>query len=357
MTIPSICGKRPGVSREVVKRICSAGGLRSAVVVCALAGAMVSAGAQAAAVPRAVYGVTGSGWSTPTVLFRTNPIQDVSCPSASFCFAADDFGNAATWNGHAWHSAGVVGGQRFYMTLDDVTCVSASFCAAAVDSEAVTGEVLVTWNGKSWSAPSARIGSALSQHDVSCTSASFCIAVSSPNSATWNGSTWNPAPNLAETLTSPVNGVSCASPSFCVAVDESGRAVTWNGQSWSPPRKVTSEILSSVSCVSPSFCVAVNGNRQALRWNGKSWTHQVVITEGGGSFYVSCTSRSFCLSLHVGGEAATWNGQAWSKPSKAGFVISDQRYPDGLSCISPKLCAAAVDVGGGGAVSFWRRPT
>jgi hypothetical protein len=101
-------------------------------------------------------------------------LNSVSCPSASFCAAVDDAGNALIWNGKSWSSPTSIDPYNPTTGLGgdllSVSCASASFCAAVDNS----GRAL-TWNGTAWSSPqSIDTGSFLDS--VSCASASFCVA-------------------------------------------------------------------------------------------------------------------------------------------------------------------------------------
>ena len=72
-------------------------------------------------------------------------LTSVSCPSASFCVAVDNAGNALTYNGSSWSSPSNIDGSS---SINSVSCPSASFCIA-VDN---AGNAL-TYNGSSWSSP------------------------------------------------------------------------------------------------------------------------------------------------------------------------------------------------------------
>ena len=136
-----------------------------------------------------------------------------------------------------------------------MSCPSASFCAAVDDF----GNVL-TYNG-SWSGPT-NIDSANPLSSVSCPSASFCVAVDAQgNALTYNGS-WSGPTNVDS---APLDSVSCPTASFCAAVAYQGSVVTYNGTSWSAPTNIDStDDLSSVSCATASFCAAVDFSGNVL---------------------------------------------------------------------------------------------
>ncbi len=100
-----------------------------------------------------------SSWSAPVAIDGADTLTSVSCPSASFCVAVDDSGNALTFNGSSWSAPTSIDMHVLY----SVSCTSASFCAA-VD----LGGNALTFNGSSWSAPTNINGHYLVS--VSCTS-------------------------------------------------------------------------------------------------------------------------------------------------------------------------------------------
>jgi hypothetical protein len=160
-----------------------------------------------------------------------------------------------------------------------VSCPSASFCAA-VDY----GPNVVTFNGTSWSKPSA-IDPGTHLQAVSCASASFCVAIDRKgNALTFNGSTWSAPVNADPNgLTMGEGGiswpvVSCPASDFCAAVDGAdGNVVTFNGSTWSAPVNIDPKaansvngpvlmFLMSVSCHSATSCVAGDTIGNAFVW-------------------------------------------------------------------------------------------
>jgi hypothetical protein len=81
----------------------------------------------------------GTSWSQPVSIDpNTGSLPSVSCPSATFCVAVDDF-DAFTWNGTSWSQPVSIdlGGNAY---LNSVSCASATFCVAVDESgDAVIG--------------------------------------------------------------------------------------------------------------------------------------------------------------------------------------------------------------------------
>ena len=283
--------------------------------------------------------------------------------------------------------------------LNNVSCVSATYCVAVGEYTTTAGvaqNLILTWNGSTWSANSAAsLSTSASQpnflNGVSCVSSSFCVAVGSLDTSaksylyqnlilTWNGSTWSldSAPSLSTSASQPntLGGVSCVSSSFCVAAGSyyNGTAyqnmvLTWNGSTWSldsaaslSTSSTQSNALADISCVFSSFCVATgiyyNGTADQnliLTWNGSAWsldsaaslsTETSVINISTG---ISCTSVSFCVATGtffatpaIQNFIITWNGSTWSLDT-ASSLSSSTSQPNilrGVSCVSAISCVA-----------------
>ncbi len=164
------------------------------------------------------FASTGQGW------YRTSgdwgASSGISCVSSSFCVSVS--GGLSLWDGSRWSQPTR---DQSTSSFTAVTCPSATFCVAANR----TGDVLV-WNGQSWSAPlpiesppssATTIGPYVT--GLSCPTTTFCVAVDSAGDVLqWHGGAWRTVPSdPGRALT----GVSCPDPSLCVAVDAAGRAL------------------------------------------------------------------------------------------------------------------------------------
>ncbi|MDA8069033.1 MAG: hypothetical protein M0T77_10560 [Actinomycetota bacterium] len=115
-------------------RVRSVRALRVVLLVLAVAfGVLVTAGSAFA-----------SGWS-PVVVDNSYNSAAVSCVSGSFCVSVAG-SDAVSYNGSSWSST--VGIDPSGGSLESVSCPTQSFCAAADD----LGNVL-TYNGSGWSSP------------------------------------------------------------------------------------------------------------------------------------------------------------------------------------------------------------
>jgi hypothetical protein len=309
----------------------------------------------------------GQSWSRPVPIERGSPAMNLtglSCSSARFCVAADTLGRALTWNGRSWSRPVPIDPRGD--GLSAVSCPASTespFCVA-VDG---AGNALVYRHG-SWSRPVRVDSTGSGMQSVSCVSPSFCLA------GDWNGDvvrfdgrSWTPPRLLVQTTSSTGGGIgniSCAAASFCVATDWQGSELTWTGSSWSKPvgfDPYGSGGLIAVSCRSASFCMAVDASGDAVRWNGKTWQSTLDDLTGDGETSVSCATTTFCVAVDWNGNALMWNGTSWTAPaiscpdstaSSAGTCTAVGSYTDGRagvlsadSCPSAAFCVAVDENG------------
>lgn len=294
-------------------------------------------------------GLAAGGWSGPTSIDNSNPPENISCPTTTFCAAVGAGGWGQTFNGSAWGAPTNIDPSTNPSghTLTSISCPSASFCAA-VDQ---AGNAL-TFNGSTWSVPVAVDSTRNSLSAVSCASASFCVAGDvGGNGFVYNGSSWSGPVTINHVSNHEgIGGIACLSASFCVAVGEGGdvEASANAGASWSPtPVTIASDNLTSVSCPSASFCVAVDTGGNAYTYNGSSWSAADPIDsvngqiDGGQLESVSCPSSSFCAAIDGRDSVLTFNGSSWSAPQSLESAASHS----GVSCPSSSFCAAVDGAG------------
>lgn len=290
----------------------------------------------------------GAGtWSTAVhpepkgLLPGYSSIYGVSCPTASFCAAVDESGDATFWDGARWSVPAPASPDG---TLNSVSCPTATFCVA------VSGQLAVTWNGRAWSAPVA-VGPAPSgptggQYRVSCVSPAFCASVNTAGVVRlFDGSSWgHDAVVEVGTATRPVQSVSCASPTFCVVVSATGDIATFTGSSWSTRPSPGRSLLHAVSCPRPSFCMATDLTGHALVFDGSSWRPAAPVPGPGALTYaVSCPTSTSCSVARSDGSVATWTSGSWGQPRS---VVHDGTLSAAdISCASTSFCALVDSAG------------
>ena len=293
-------------------------------------------------------GLAASVWTGPTAIDKSNPPQNISCPTVTFCAAVGVGGYGQTFNGSSWGTPTNIDPSTNPSghTLTGVSCPSASFCMA-VDQ---AGNA-ISFNGSTWGAPVAVDTTRNSFTAVSCTSASFCVAGDGGgNGFTYNGGGWS-APVTINNVSNHegVYGIACPLTSFCVAVGERGdvETSTNGGASWSTPVDIAADNLNSVSCPSTTFCVAIDAGGNAYTFNGTSWSAADPIDtangqlDGGEFRAVSCPSSTFCVAIDAHETVLTFDGGSWSAPQQ----LEPAALGSGVSCASSSFCMA-VDGGG-----------
>ena len=298
----------------------------------------------------------GTAWSivnAPNNGSRDNQLYEVTCPSASNCWATGYYGNGSAWqtliehwDGNAWT---IVTSPNTSATLSNyllgITCSSASSCwAVGYANDGITAyrTLIEQWNGASWSIVTSPNTGAFDNilTAVTCASASNCFAVGYYDNGTvyqtliehWNGTAWLTDPTSANTgimQRNFLNAVTCTSATDCWAVGNVENGVGaidqtliehWDGTFWSvvsSPNDSTTRInfLYGVACASASNCWAVgyydNGRYRTLmeHWDGAAWSittspnisssQQNVLTG------VTCPSESNCWASGFYGNGVT----------------------------------------------------
>ena len=376
--------------------------LRCMVVVATLLG-----GFAAIATSSVAAGATGLYWgqvATPSPGAASgglDQLSSVSCVSPSDCWAVGNSTSASSnittitihWNGSSWAlvpspDPGGSGGTQ-ESELYSVTCALTNECFAVGtmgdNSGGPTSNLVLEWNGASWSQVSAPSPGGTSATDVlvgaTCVSNNDCWAVgqagASPNLSTfamqWNGTSWTqmttPNPIGAE---GALTSISCSSSSNCIAVGLSSTqstlsaiAMQWNGSAWtsvSLPASLGIAALTSVSCPASAGCIAVGDligtggyTPVALFWNGSSWSQAGTPHPGGlagsTSFVnsVSCSSTSACVAVGATTQAngngsalvMEWNGSGWAQNTTA--MVGASSELSGTTCVVAASCWAVGD--------------
>jgi hypothetical protein len=346
----------------------------------------------------------GTSWTihdSPNVGSQHNVLNGVTCVAASDCRAVGYTGVAgaksalvAQWDGSGWTSSPLTNQVTSQEeTLSDITCNSATDCWAVGDSyNGVAHQTLIErWNGVSWSNTIAPVGGVDNYlFSVACASPSDCWAVGHSSNAAadpsqfdqnlilhWNGSVWLPsaAPlDQGSTYANDLAGVACESGSECWAVGSmqpagSGRPliVRWDGTSWTSVATPDvsakpSNFLDGVTCVSESDCWAVGfdfygvvARSLTMHWDGTSWgiidSPNTALDRNNYLGDVTCLSTSDCWtvglstnSIGVERQASSmhWNGTTWSivSPSPVDTSQTAETAFEGVACVSSSDCWA-----------------
>lgn len=261
---------------------------------------------------------------SPAPLALASGLTSISCPSVSFCVAADRRGDALastdpTGGASKWRSVNV-DPKPGILGITSVSCPTRSFCVAVDSSGNVVTSTDPTGGASAWKLHAVYGSSAL--YGVSCASTSLCVAVDGTavvvsTDPTGGSSTWQRA-TVEQGDLYRLNAVSCPSASMCVAVDQEGNVVT----STDPAGGASAWEINAAEYV--PFGPGIPGLS--------------------GLFAVSCPSTSFCLSVDSLGNAVrsanpTGGAGAWTVEQ-----IDGSNGPDGLACRSSGC--VAVDQSG-----------
>ncbi len=272
-------------------------------------------------------------------------LVSVSCPTTTWCLAADDEGNTVQFNGSSWTTPAHVGAEW-------VSCPTTSFCAAA------NGQDVQTFDGTTWSAQLPVGPSGTDYLSVSCSTAARCVALGNDGEALYDGGTWSYARLGA--ASGIIDTLSCPTPSFCMAVGLDASSVAYNGSKWSdaglvvPPAGDTG-VRGAVSCAPTRWCMYV-GNGSGINttselgyadaYSGRRWTGPVVIEPAGRPSVngVSCRPDGYCVAVDANGDARTHYRGGWSR-----LVAIDPKAVDpgltAVSCASMTFCVAVGSSG------------
>jgi hypothetical protein len=250
----------------------------------------------------------------------------ISCPTSTFCLAADYFGDQKSrFDGTSWHK--VVGG----LTLSvGPACAGPSDCVTVGESTTDASFYSVTGFGAKQQVPGAH-GSFV---DVSCVPGGSCLTIDRHGKIfRHTASGWSAGKSLP--VTGQMTGVSCVSTSWCMAVDAHGNAVQRAGSHWAKPQRVDNfRELSAISCIKGRVCAALDNTGHALIYKSGSWSKPKTIDQGRLVVLsgVDCRSTTRCVAVDTHGRVVEWNGTRWAAPARVGKSF------DGIDCPTASMC-------------------
>jgi hypothetical protein len=341
-----------------------------------------------------------AGWVSQTLATLPAPSSDlaaVSCVSSRFCVAT----GAALFasgiiaplvvrsKGAGWQAERLIRPRWAQQALlTGISCSSESACTAV--GQFVTWRqrsilLVERWDGSVWRRQRAPLPAGFSGggfNGVSCDSRTSCTAVGDVDSQSvarralaerWNGKAWSTQfiPGVTNTDSdSTLGGVACSNARACVAVGsgfdgvcQHAIATIWDGGTWSTQVLVQPDrascpfeqpFLSAVSCASPRACAAVGGeggdsapdSPLTAVWNGTTWTVQYppAPDDGGDLNGVSCPADDACIAVGTNGDGTGPFADAWQSTSWSALNVPDGVQVSGVSCVTPRRCAAVGDL-------------
>jgi hypothetical protein len=278
----------------------------------------------------------GATWHIGSFPLVTDVVQQLSCPTASFCMGLPgvlSISPARVLRDGTWTSVDMPPGWKASFEVD---CSSSSFCMS-LDPNGLTD----LWEGTSWTSGPTLDGSFTT---FDCTSSTYCVASDTDGQTRlWNGSSWSVGPANAGGFES----ISCGAEGDCWAGTDEASVSHFDGSTWSTPTKIAPSGVDdsdtvTVSCPTTTFCAAHDQENNVYTLGGGSWSER---THLGGRVHgdirgLSCASSTSC-TVSFGqykdvGKVARWNGSTWktSQALPAGYT----GFPQTLSCPTNSVC-------------------
>ena len=274
--------------------------------------------------------------------------RSVDC-AGTMCAVGTDLGLVSTTtdaNDATWENTGVdtVG----LNPIEGISCPTASFCAA-IDRDHIHASADPTAQTPSWNSAS------VPAESIECTSSSLCVAGDAESAGLWRSTNpgaaspaWGNLPPFATNNDDRIVGLSCVQGSnFCAAVTEFGEAattanVTSDPPGWSTPDNLAGQ-LRAISCPTQTLCVAAGSDEGLYVSRNASapdptWTGQTLPND---IRDVDCPSAGLCVAIDADGNSLTSTNPAADTPTWTEREIHAEhgflRVAD-ISCPSDDLC-------------------
>ncbi len=302
----------------------------------------------------------GATWSSATFGQTFGPVKTLACVVPAYCLAGGESQSlngiflASTGNsGSSWSNVGL---PIDIKVLNQITCPTTSFCiATGTNSNGNIEYALTTDSGSTW------VLTTLSSYSfkpkiAKCSTSQICFIIGSDSQNIAQGIiTINGGASWAQ-ITFPtgfsVSSLSCPSSSDCYiagntspGIDPGIYLTTNNGNSWTGtliPSNVNS--LQDINCPTINNCVAVGtdafGNGVVITSsNGTSFANQTLPPGNGDLTSVSCNS-TFCMASGVNTSnsadvalKSSDYGSTWAETT-----IPTSSYQYKISCPADQLC-------------------
>jgi hypothetical protein len=262
-------------------------------------------------------GAAGAVWAVTAELGGVNRLASLSCPARSLCAIGDDAGNVLT-SSHpgadpsAWVAKHLA--ARDWQIVNDVSCPSVSFCVDVGGHSAATSTnpmaATPRWKLEALEPIEDFRGDPVDIGPVSCASRALCVAAgdvgfSVSSDPAGGASAWRQV-HVGEADFDQYTDVACPSKTLCVAGDlQSGRIVHSTTPlvqgSWKFTKLAGEHTrFSAASCADRRFCVVVADSGEifasthptgrASAWRRIHVAHEDLTA-------VSCPSKTLCVAI------------------------------------------------------------
>lgn len=215
--------------------------------------------------------------------------------------------------------------------LNDMACPTSTWCEA-VDNYGN----YVTWNGTTWSAPTRIAPEAVALWEVGCVSPTFCVRVGTDGIAYINNNGTESTKTLKAGGVSYSANASCSANGICmVTADEK----TWyyQGGTWTDISRPDLWAY-DVSCAGNS-CMATDYESYAIQYISGGWGGWTLFNSTPTPFLISCPTQNYCLAVNRAGAAVEFDTGTWYDTNSVGATVT------ALSCGTSNLCTALTNGG------------
>ena len=274
-----------------------------------------------------------------TLVYDHSPIglEDISCPSASFCLAVDEEGDVLASRDPAggaskWYSTDVDGTNL----IGWVACASSSLCVALDYEGNLVASKHPDAGAAAWAKGKIDAADGGGFSGLTCPSTTLCVAVD----AKWNVLTSsNPADPRAWSITGHIT------PSRIVTIGPSNGRLSPLGSIEGVSRSVYNPTENVLSCPSPSLCVITSYFSAQMFTStdpgssSSTWVPAGLQHPADGVYDVSCPTITLCVGSTYSGSGVTSTQPAvsttvWNTTIAPAHVTSCTRPEAQLSGIS-----------------------
>jgi hypothetical protein len=271
----------------------------------------------------------------------------VSCVGTSLCVIVDAGGGVTTSTNPAsatpaWSQAAPVDVNNF---LNAVSCVSTTFCVAADSSGNVVISTNPTGGVPAWAVTNVDGGQSIVS--MSCASTALCVGgdlagdVVASTNPTGGAGAWTVS--IVDS-THQVAGMSCPSTTLCVGVDNAGNVLTSSAPAggagaWTVTNVDTTNVLTAVSC--NTLCAAVDASRNVVTSSNPPSGPWTVTALGSGPQLnaISCPT-GLCVAGDTRGAVVTSTNPTGGAGAWTPTTVDGNDVLNAVSCASSALCVA-----------------
>jgi hypothetical protein len=224
--------------------------------------------------------------------------NDVSCSSATDCWAVGNSGYVSHFTGSSWSTA---------TTVTSAATISAVWAIASNDVWAAGASGRVWhYNGSVWSLSTTFTGR--TWYDMSCTASNNCWVVGAGGYYVHYTGSWGSATTVASAA--DINGMWATSASDIWAAGASGRVWHYNGSVWSLSTTFTGRTWYDMSCTDSNNCWVVGAGGYYVHYTG-SWGSATTVPTPANINGIWASSSTDIWAVGATGYVWHYDGSSW----------------------------------------------